>query len=208
MAGGKNLVVFKIDWESIEQWTEELYAEGFFPEVHQGEPADILKFFECELPDYMAVKFGIKGFQTGVRDLDSFLNRTGLEGYTSAPGNYSYIHQALYDDQSIYAQRRLRSTVGHETFHSIGHVPHVKDFISANGMPSAEYYREAKELPAYMNPDVQSDVFSGCVLMPRKELQRLNREGKLENVSYLAERFNVNPAFVRSRLRRKTIFKG
>lgn len=198
------LAIFKTSWEDLEQLAEELIDEGFFPELKEGEPVDILRFFECDLPDYMNDRFGISGFKTGVRDLDSI--RIGLEGYTHAPSKSSYLHKNLYDDPSINAQRRMRSTAGHEALHCIGHIPAVSDFISVHGQSSSEeYYRKKKDIPAYMNPDIQADIFSGCVLMPRQELQLLHRQGKLSE-SYLTERFNVHPAFVRSRLRRDTIF--
>ena len=198
-------VVHSTSWEAIERLAESLLREGFFPEIKAGEPADIIRFFEVDLPDLMASRYGVNGFSTGVRNLERLLNRRGLEGYTNAQEKYSYLDETLYYDESCSGQRRLRSTAGHEVYHCIQHVPIMRDFISANGgLPTSEYYREGNSIPAYQHPEIQADIFAGCILMPRQELRVLDREGKLTE-EYLTVRFNVNPAFVRSRLRRKTI---
>lgn len=198
-------VVHSTSWEAIEQLAESLRRKGFFPELQKGEPADIIRFFEADLPGLMATQYRVVGFNTGVRDLEALLNRRGLEGYTNAQEKYSYLDEALYYDESRSGQRRLRSTAGHEVYHCIQHVPIMRDFISANGgLPTSEYYREGNSIPAYQHPEIQADIFSGCILMPRRELRVLDREGKLTE-DYLVARFDVNPAFVRSRLRRKTI---
>lgn len=206
MASNKLLpVVHSTSWEAIEQLAESLIHKGFFPELEAGDPVDIVRFFEADIPNLMAVQYNVTGFKTGVRNLEKLLNRRGLEGYTNAQEKYSYLDEALYCDESCSGQRRLRSTAGHEIYHCIQHVPIMRDFISANGgLPTAEYYREGNSIPAYQHPEIQADIFSGCILMPRNKLRILDREGKLTE-SYLVERFNVNPAFVRSRLRRKTI---
>ena len=206
MASNKLLpVVHSTSWEAVEQLAECLIRDGFFPELEAGEPVDIVRFFEADLPDLMANCHDVKGFNTGVRNLEKLLNRRGLEGYTNAQEKYSYLDESLYYDDSRSGQRRLRSTAGHEVYHCIQHVPIMRDFISVNGgSPTSEYYREGNSIPAYQHPEIQADIFSGCILMPRKTLRVLDREGKLAE-SYLIERFDVNPAFVRSRLRRKTI---
>ena len=198
-------VVHSTSWEAIERLAESLLREGFFPEVEAGEPVDIIRFFEVDLPDLMSTRYRVGEFSTGVRNLERLLNRRGLEGYTNAQEKYSYLDDVLYYDETRSGQRRLRSTAGHEVYHCIQHVPIMRDFISANGgLPTSEYYREGNSIPAYQHPEIQADIFSGCILMPRQYLRSLDRDGKLTE-GYLTERFNVNPAFVRSRLRRKTI---
>ena len=57
-----------------------------------------------------------------------------------------------------------------------------------------------EEIPLYMNPEWQAWSFAGAILMPATEVQKSLTKGY--NISDLSERFRVNPAFVKSRLRK------
>lgn len=133
------------------------------------------------------------------RDLPS-----GIYGYTDSDRMESVISSDLLDAPSESQMRYARSTIAHESGHALIHVPefrrkkaslrsiHDKEHISLR------LHRQA-DVKVFMNPEWQAWRFAGALLMPAPTFRAAIREG-LDEFD-LSELFNVNPAFVRSRLR-------
>jgi len=192
-----------ICWEEAEEDAEAILTE-FQPAALQSPiEVNIEKIFEYEIEDYMKREFGLS-FEVGYRDL-SYLG-IGVKGHTDATNGYCFIDAKLSDSKSSSPDHRyFRSTLGHEIYHCIKHVPQFGGFISSYRSATGSLYRMKTDTPIFKNPDIQADTFSGALLMPRRTLIPLLNRGV--GVNNLANIYNVNPAFVRSRLRCNTIKK-
>ena len=153
-------------------------------------PFDIERFFECELerltgvlPDYRPLPIGIFG-------------------YTDSDEMESVISSELMDD--AYQLKFTRSTMAHETGHALLHVEEFRlkkailRSIHNKQHVSLRMYRESA-IRLYKNPEWQAWRFAGCLLMPASMVKTVLGDGC--SVRAIAEIFEVNPAFVRTRLR-------
>jgi Zn-dependent peptidase ImmA (M78 family) len=128
----------------------------------------------------------------------------GIEGCTSTTDNKVLIHADLADDPS--SVKRFRATVAHEIGHALLHVPLLREY-SRNRIFSQkkgeekgiELYRNAN-CPAYKDPEWQAWYFAGAILMPKPAIDMLLKSG--DSLRSMAERFEVNPAFLKVRLRK------
>lgn len=164
----------------------------FQPDVlAEPSPFDIEKFFEFNLED-------ITGVQTDYRgDLPP-----GIYGYTDSDEKVCVISSELMDDP--FQVRFRRSTIAHETGHGLMHVSefrlkkallrsmHDKKHVSLR-------LHRAANVPTYKNPEWQAWRFAGALLMPKPTFRFAVKEGYDEKD--LAKMFDVNPAFVKTRLR-------
>lgn len=103
------------------------------------------------------------------------------------------------------SERFFRSTLAHELGHCTLHLPSIikrkiqtKLVQLKKEKEGFKLYRQ-DDLPIYMNPEWQAWHFAKSLLMPKEPLIKLLQQGRDEN--YIADAFNVNPAFVRSRIR-------
>jgi len=173
----------------IEALTLELVQKYQGGLLERGEQFDIVRFFECEMeaicgvrPDYQ--KLGAE-----------------IQGYTDSERMVSVISCDLAEDR--WQEKYYRSTVAHETGHAI---LHVRDYRHKKALLKSIHrkdhaltmYRET-DIVLYKNPEWQAWRFAGALLMPAPAFTAAIREGL--GVRDLADRFGVNPAFVRSRLR-------
>ncbi|WP_027714915.1 ImmA/IrrE family metallo-endopeptidase [Desulfuromonas sp. TF] len=123
-----------------------------------------------------------------------------IYGYTDPEQQKMVIQADLAEDDD--SERFLRSTLAHETGHCILHVPILRQaqkyhiFKQEKG---AHLYRKESGLPLYQNPEWQAWRFAGALLMPKDLVVQMLKEGLSERG--LANKFNVNPAFVRYRLK-------
>jgi Zn-dependent peptidase ImmA (M78 family) len=163
----------------------------FQPEIlDRAAPFDIEMFFECDLEQ-------ICGVEPDYRELP-----TGIYGYTDSEAMESVISSELMDD---WVEKRFcRSTIAHETGHALIHVPEFKlkkamlKSLQHKDDVSLRLYRDS-EVPVYKNPEWQAWRFAGALLMPAPVIKAAINDGL--DVRQLAELFQVNGAFVRSRLR-------
>ncbi len=126
-----------------------------------------------------------------------------IHGFTDAEKRIICINSSLVENP--HKERFLRATIAHEIGHAILHIPtmqKMKQYLKLvqrqeNGR--VRLYRESNILP-YENPEWQAWHFAKAILMPRATLQKLLNEGIVDSVR-LADIYNVNPGFVRERLR-------
>lgn len=164
----------------------------FQPNVlKNNEPFDIERFFDCDLEPLTGVKADYQKLPFGVY------------GYTDSELMVSVISRDLADNESQQLFRN--STIAHE----IGHARlNVNDYrerkfilksIHGKNHDMRLYRRGEDEIITYKNPEWQAWRFAGALLMPIFEVQK--SLSKSYNIYDLSERFGVNPAFVKSRLR-------
>ena len=153
-------------------------------------PFNIEEFFEFDLEKVSRVK-------TDYRVLP-----TGIHGVTDSDKKVSIISSDLMDDSSQI--KFTRSTMAHETGHVLIHVPEFRmkkallKSIHDDKHSSLRMYRE-DDIPVFRNPEWQAWRFAGALLMPAKTFKAAIQQGYDEYD--LSDAFQVNPAFVRTRMR-------
>lgn len=164
----------------------------FQPEIlDEPAPFNIERFFECELERISGVKSDYR------RDLPS-----GIYGYTDSDTMESVICSDLLDDPLQI--KFTKSTIAHETGHVLIHVPEFRRkkallrSIHDKEHVSLRLHRQAN-VKVFMNPEWQAWRFAGALLMPTPTFKAGVIKG-LDELD-LSELFQVNPAFVRTRLR-------
>lgn len=166
-------------------------VKRYQPEVLQTPMAfDVERFFECELEE-------ITGVDTDYRQLNP-----GIHGFTNSESMECVISLELADDPSQHFF--CRSTISHEIGHAIQHVPEfrkrkelLKSIHDAQHVPLT-LYRES-DIPLYCNPEWQAWRFAGALLMPAPTMRLAMEECR--DVISMSRLFQVNPAFVKTRLR-------
>jgi Zn-dependent peptidase ImmA (M78 family) len=94
--------------------------------------------------------------------------------------------------------------MAHETFHCISHVPRLQTFISGTDLGTDVLPRALRsELRPFEDPELQAWKFAQMIMMPEPVIKKFMREGK--NERWMADYFDVNPAFLRVRLGCKTL---
>lgn len=167
-------------------------VKSFQPDI-LAEPAafDIERFFDCALEAITEIK-------TDYRPLPD-----GIYGYTDSETMESVISTELMEDpaQLFFA----RSTMSHEAGHAIIHVPEFRlkkailtSIHNAQHGAALRLHRES-DVPIFKNPEWQAWRFAGALLMPAVAIREAIRRGN--GLRELARLFQVNPAFVETRLR-------
>jgi len=175
----------------IDRIAERLVAK-YQSEVLLGKaPFDIEDFVEFELENLAGINYDPSGILP-----------PGIYGVTDCKERKLWISQDLVEDET--SEKFFRSTLAHETGHSILHAPDLiragkqQVFEQRKGENKAQLYRRSN-LPVYRNPEWQAYRFAGALLMPTKPFEKMVSEGATTHE--LSEIFNVNPAFVRARLK-------
>lgn len=198
-------VIHKTSWNRINEEATNLLEE-YQPDALTGkEPVEIDGLFDFDLPEIMLERHGIV-LKTGVTDLSIYQGGVGkLLGITDAKSGICLIDKSVYETDDPVQIRRGRATMAHETYHCLCHVPRMLTFISG----SNDSFREAfprmlkSEVRPFEDPEQQAWKFAQMLMMPKAAIQRFLKEGRDE--FWMAEFFDVNPAFVRVRLGCKTL---
>jgi Zn-dependent peptidase ImmA (M78 family) len=152
------------------------------------EPFNIERFFDCYLEDF-----------TGV-DPQYLKLQDGIYGYTDTDNMECVLSSDLAEDR--FQEKFFRSTMAHEVGHAVMHVKdyriqkaimrfvHEKDHLRS--------YRQ-EDIVTYKNPEWQAWYFAGAILMPKIAFLKAFEKGFNEHD--LSKRFNVNKAFVRTRMK-------
>ncbi len=161
--------------------------------IKKPEPVDIEYLFEIVVPE----RYGI---DTGYCDLSKLGN--GVLGYTNAQSKMSYVDKSLSDSDDKITRRLFRSTVAHEIKHCVKHVQILNLFKSICKDKDDEglYRREKSQIKPYEDPEWQAWYFAGALLMPNHHILNLTKGGY--SIEEMAGIFDVNPAFMRSRIKR------
>lgn len=162
------------------------------PEVLQGKCSfDVEYFAEYDLEELTGVEF----------DITSELPPE-IHGLTDPIQNKLWVHADLADDPRCF--KFYRSTLAHEIGHCLYHVKQIQSlgrkqiFAQGKKKNGAELYRK-KDVPPYCQPEWQAWEAAGSLLMPQCVVQKMLYSGA--NIVDLAEHFEVNVAFARTRLR-------
>lgn len=158
--------------------------------LKSGHPFDTERFFECNLESITGVSY----------DYQVLPNH--IYGFTDSEEMVSVISLELVENE--WQEKFRRSTTSHEIGHAI---LHVNDYrrkkailkSTQDNNHNMRLYRE-EEIITYQNPEWQAWIFAQALLMPFQEVQKVHLKGL--TVFDMSDRFVVNPAFVKSRLRR------
>lgn len=186
-------VVAPLSKRKIEAFARSILLEVQSEALKGKEPVDIEYIYDVYIPD----KYGIT---TGYTDLSEM--GPNVLGYTNAVIKESYVDKSLYESREPSAIRRCRSTIAHESFHCIEHVPVLNYFksVSRKGDDTLLYRTQRSNIPAFKDPEWQSWMFAGALLMPDHLVRGYYERGMRKRD--LAEIFDVNPAFARVRLKK------
>lgn len=198
-------VIHKTSWNRINEEAIQLLME-FQPNALAGkEPVAIEHLFELDLPDIMQERFGIE-LKTGVTDLSLYQGGVGkLLGITDAKSGICLIDKSVYETDDPVQLRRGRATMAHEIYHCLCHVPRMRSFISGSNASFKEAFPRLlkSEVKPYEDTEQQAWKHAQMLMMPKPVIQRFLKEGRDEY--WIADFFDVNPAFVRVRLGCKTL---
>jgi len=171
------------------------YLRLYYPEcLHGKKPVPVDHFFEIVIPSLVSI-------ETSYANLES-LGITNAEGYTNATEKVSIVDQLLADDMSISGTRRFRATVGHESGHCILHVP-VQHWQASRQKIGLGLKRERSALRPFEDPEWQAWRFCHAFCMPHQAVDEAVKHygtGRVA-IATMAEIFDMNPAFVVSRLK-------
>lgn len=178
--------------DKIEEAVQRILRD-FCPEaLVELTPLNIERMFE----QYIPKKFGI---QTGYEELSY-----GIHGFTDPNKLRSIVASQLVDSKDTATIRFARSTTGHEIGHAVLHAIQFKrknlelKFLHDNNHSAPLLYRQ-EEIKAYENPEWQAWEFCKSLFLPKDVIRKAVKEGK--QIRDIAERVNLNPAFIEVRLK-------
>jgi Zn-dependent peptidase ImmA (M78 family) len=177
----------------IDQTAMSILSKFQISAIKKPEPVDIEYLFEIIIPEHY-------GIVTGYCDLSKLGN--DVLGYTNAQSKMSYVDKSLSDSDDKITRRLFRSTIAHEIKHCVKHVQILNLFKSICKDKDDEglYRREKSKIKPYEDPEWQAWFFAGALLMPNHHVLTLNKRGC--STEEMADIFDVNPAFMRSRIKR------
>ncbi len=153
---------------------------------------DIEGFFEFQLEE-------ITGVTSAYRELP-----LGVDGYTDSDTMESVVSTELVDTDDIVTRRRGRSTIAHESVHAIIHVPEfrakkarLRSLHEAKN-DNLRLFRQ-EHIERFRNPEWQAWRGAKGLLMPIASAYQAAQKGY--RLVELAEIYDVNPAFVKSRFK-------
>lgn len=151
---------------------------------------NIEDFYENHLPE-------IADVTSDYQKLDD-----GLLGLTNPHTKSVIVSTDLVDSDLLQERRRGRATIAHESDHAIRHISQYRRVVgymnSINCSPNGLILHRQEDIKPFYNPEWQSWWWAKAFLMPLPIFLRLYKSGCSEYE--LAEIFDVNPAFVRTRI--------
>lgn len=153
---------------------------------------DIEGFFEFHLEE-------ISGVVSAYRELP-----LGVDGYTDSDTMESVVSAELIDTDDLVTRRRGRSTIAHESVHAIIHVPEFrakKSWLRSLHETKNDNLRlfRQEQVEMFRNPEWQAWRGAKGLLMPIVSVYQAAQKGY--RLPELAEIYDVNPAFVKSRFK-------
>ena len=153
---------------------------------------DIERMFETFVPR----RFGI---ETSYENLDF-----GIHGYTDPNSMRSVVAVNLVDSNDQSTLRFGRSTLGHEIGHVVLHAMQFRkrkaeSRFTHDDKHAPSYLFRKSDLAVFEDPEWQAWEFCKALFMP--EVATIEAVGAGLTVRQIAEKIDLNPAFVESRLR-------
>lgn len=153
---------------------------------------DIESFFEFHLEE-------ISGVVSAYRELP-----LGVDGYTDSDTMESVVSTDLIDTDDLVTRRRGRSTIAHESVHAIIHVPEFrakKSWLRSLHEAKNDNLRlfRQEQVEMFRNPEWQAWRGAKGLLMPIASVYQAANKGY--KLTELAEIYDVNPAFIKSRFK-------
>jgi Zn-dependent peptidase ImmA (M78 family) len=121
-----------------------------------------------------------------------------IHGYTNIEELHCVISASIVENP--IQTRFLRSTIAHEIGHFFLHISEFRQRMNLEEFFDNSEIEFEKEIPVYADPEWQAWRFAGALLMPKPALEKAFEKG-INSSSELCEIFEVNPAFLNSRLR-------
>jgi len=189
----KVIVVPGLSKRKIEHIALGLLTEIQPEALNQDVPVDVESLYEFHVPE----RCGIKICYTDLSKLGP-----GILGYTDARYRMSFVDKTLSDSPERAMSRRFRTTVVHESFHCLHHVPLLQHFISiSHRHDDTRLYRvEKSKVRPFEDPEWQAWEFARVYLMPTQRTMNYYQRGL--SVRQMADIFDVNPIFVEVRLKK------
>ncbi len=155
-------------------------------------PLDIEKMFEIYIPKRFQVN-------TAYEELS-----IGIHGYTDPNNLKSAVSVRLIDADDVPSVRYGRSTIGHEIGHIVLHSfqfrkknLEMKFLHDANHSKTMLFRQE--DLRPFENPEWQAWEFCKSLFLPKHLIISAVEDGA--KIYDIAEQVNLNPAFVKARLK-------
>lgn len=182
-----------ISWKKIAGITEKLLKD-FCPEALKTLiPLDVERMFEIYIPKRFQI-------ETAYENLSS-----GIHGYTDPNKLRSVVSTKILDSDDISTIRFARSTIGHEIAHCVLHAHQFKrknselKFFHDENHSKLRLFRQ-EDIKPYENPEKQAWEFCKCLFLPEHLCYEAVEEGM--QIWDIAERVNLNPAFIEVRLKK------
>src|ERR1044072_6669461 len=162
---------------------------------------DVELFFDSELED-----------DTGIRPVFSELLPAKIGGVTDSLEMTCSVSKQLFEQRHrLTIERLLRSTIAHEIGHCYLHVPdaianrEMEQIFKGKASESFKRY-QPEDLKLYENSEWQAWRFASALLMPEALFRRAVDANW--SIRTIQNAFEVNPAFVRTRLKELKIPKS
>jgi len=167
--------------------------DAFQPDALMGRcPVDIEVLYEIDLPRYYQQRYG-EEIQTGYGDLSAYPGE--VLGVTDTKRRISLVERSLMESPNRSRRRQGYATCAHEASHVLLHMP-LGDFESLS--VTTGLFRASEGLKGG-DPEWQAWWGARALAMPAEVIQGYMRSGLSER--HIAERMDLNPAFVRMRMR-------
>lgn len=181
-----------LSWLKIGKITEQILKD-FCPEaLTELLPLNIEKMFEIYIPKRFQVS-------TAYEELP-----VGIHGYTDPNKLKSAVSAKLVDSDDIATLRFGRSTIGHEIGHAVLHARQFKlknlelKFLHDDNHLKPMLFRQ-EDIKPFENPENQAWQFCKSLFLPATVIQNAFENGL--DSRKIADRVNLNPAFVEVRLK-------
>lgn len=162
-------------------------VEQFQPSMlNEPQAFDVQRFFECEF--YTEFK--------GWSDYQQL--QPEIHGYTNIEELHCVINSQI--EETSVQKRFLRSTIAHEVGHYFLHISEFRQRMKLEEISDNVDIEFGTEIPVYADPEWQAWRFAGALLMPEPAVVKALNIG-IDNATDLCNTFDVNPAFLNSRLR-------
>jgi len=169
-----------MSWLAVVRFADDTVERHFASHVRDCRPIPVQEFLEHVLPTFYNVDEGVSDeLPPGIEGITYPKNRRGNPEIVLS----SAVYENLCQDQP-----RARFTATHECGHGIMHIRQVGTQL-VDGTHPVLYRRD--QLPAYLSPEWQANVFASTFLMPTKALMAIGKNRRIDD-ALVAKTFQVS----------------